>query len=251
MLVWLEVAAMRKLLSANLSRLWLNQAFWVSVIVMTMFEIIYCLLLQNQGPMPMDYVLFLSLQAIGVLASVFWSLFLGTEYSDGTIRNKLIVGHKRSDIYLANFFTGIIAVTIVSFAGVLTGGIFGAIAFAAPHYRIDQIALAGLIGWLASVAYMAIFNLVGMLSSSKAKTAIISILTAFLLIFIGLLVYTLASDSPSLVYQFFFDFNPFGQTAQAMTIVIRAPWRLAAYSLSLTLTLTALGLYLFSKKDLK
>ena len=30
-----------------------------------------------------------------VLAAVFSSVFIGTEYSGGTIRNKIIVGHKR------------------------------------------------------------------------------------------------------------------------------------------------------------
>ena len=31
--------------------------------------------------------------------------FIGTEYSDGTIRNKIVVGHSRSTIYLANLLT--------------------------------------------------------------------------------------------------------------------------------------------------
>lgn len=243
---------MRKLLSANLSRLWINKAFWLTAIIMSSAEGFICLLLLGQDSMPMDYILFISLQGIGILASVFFSLFLGTEYSDGTIRNKLIVGHKRSSIYMASFITGIIAVTIIYLAGVLTGSVIGIISFASPNYSIGQIAIAGVIGWLASVSYISIFNLVGMLSSSKAKTSIICILTAFILVFAGLTVYAILSGgSQNVVYQFLLEFNPFGQTMQTMSIDIASPWKLAAYSLLLSSLLTSLGLCIFQKKDLK
>lgn len=249
--VLLGVVIMHKLLSANLRRLWINKAFWVTVIVMVCIEGLLCLLLSKQGSLPMDVVLFLSLQVIGILTSVFFSLFLGTEYSDGTIRNKLIVGHKRGNIYLASLITGVIAITIVYFAGVLTGCVMGVISFAPPSHDIGQIALAGVIGWLASVAYISIFTLIGMLSSSKSKTSILCILTAFILVFAGLTLYALLQGTPSATLQFLFEVSPFGQTVQTMTIIIDSPWRLAIYSLCLSLTLTGVGIVAFGKKDLK
>lgn len=242
---------MYKLLSANLRRLWINKAFLVTVIVMACIEGLLCLFLSKQVSLPMDFVLFLSLQGIGILTSVFFSLFLGTEFSDGTIRNKLIVGHKRNSIYLASFITGIIAVTFIYLAGVLTGGMIGFLIFAPLNHGIGQIAIAGVIGWLASVSYVSIFTLVGMLSSSKSKTSIFCILTAFILAFVGLVFYALLQSTPSATLQFLFEFNPFGQTVQTMTIVITSPWRLAIYSLFLSFALTGVGMAAFFKKDLK
>lgn len=242
---------MHKLLSANLRRLWINKVFWVTVIVMACIEGLLCLLLSKQVSLPMDIVLFLSLQGIGILTSVFFSLFLGTEYSDGTIRNKLIVGHKRNFIYLASFITGIIAVTFIYLSGVLTGVMIGFLTFAPPNHGIGEIAIAGVIGWLASVSYVTIFTLVGMLSSSKSKTSIICILTAFILVFAGLTLYALLQGTPSPTLQFLFESNPFGQTVQTMTIVIASPWRLAIYSLFLSFALTGVGVVAFCKKDLK
>lgn len=242
---------MLKLLSANLWRLWINKAFWMTTVFMSCVEVLLCLLLSKQGSISIDFILFLSLQGVGILTSVFFSLFLGTEYSDGTIRNKLIVGHKRGNIYLASFITGIIAVTIIYLAGVLTGGVIGIFSFAPPNHNIGQIALAGLIGWLACVSYISIFNLIGMLSSSKSKTSILCILTAFILVFAGLLLYALLQGTPSATILFLFEFNPFGQTIQVMSIDIVAPWRLAKYSLILSSVLTGLGLYIFGRKDLK
>lgn len=242
---------MYNLLSANLSRLWINKAFWLSVAITACAEGIFCLLLSMQGPVPMDVVLFVFLQGNGILTSVFFSLFLGTEYSDGTIRNKLIFGHKRTSVYFAGLITGIIAVTIIYLTGILTGGVLGITLFAPSNYGIGQIALAAVIGWLSCVSYIAIFNLVGMLSSSKSKTSIICMLTAFILIFTGLVCFSLLNGSENVFIKFLLDFNPFGQTMQTMSIVIASPRRLAAYSLLLSLVTTGLGVYVFRKKDLK
>ena len=41
---------------------------------------------------------------IGIVMAVFCSLFIGTEYSEGTIRNKIIIGQKRGAVYLSNFY---------------------------------------------------------------------------------------------------------------------------------------------------
>lgn len=247
---------MHKLLSADLRRLFLNRAFFITVIIMAFAEGSFYLLLSGQGPIHMDLILFFSLQGIGILTSVFFSLYLGTEYSDGTIRNKLIVGHKRSHIYLASLITGIIAVTIIYLAGIFTGCLIGSFLYAPSVHSIGEIMVAGAIGWLASVSYISIFNLIGMLSQSQAKTSIKCIMTAFLLMFIGIIFYSIAGQgiltgTAKVICQFLYEINPLGQTIETMTIDIACPWRLMAYSVILSSVLTGLGIYVFNKKDLK
>ena len=41
-------------------------------------------------------------QIAGFIVAIFTCLYLGTEYSEGGIRNKVIIGHKRTKIYLSN-----------------------------------------------------------------------------------------------------------------------------------------------------
>ena len=53
---------------------------------------------------------------IGILAAAFISLFLGTEYSNGAIRNKVAVGHSRLSIYFAGLITGF-AASLLCMAG--------------------------------------------------------------------------------------------------------------------------------------
>lgn len=247
---------MRRLLSANLMRLWINKAFWFTVLFMIGLESAFCFMLLKQNSLRLDIVMYATVQIIGILVSVFFSLFMGTEYSDGTLRNKLIVGHKRSSIFLASFITGIVAVTIVYLAWALTGGIFIAVIQELPYAKTIEILSSGIIGWMACVSYIAIFNLIGMLSSNKARTSIGCVMMAFILIFAGLTCYSMArpgflSTSNSAVFQFLFDLNPFGQTFQMMVGDTSVMWKLTTYSLSLSIILSGIGIYLFDKKDVK
>lgn len=101
---------------------------------------------------------------------IFSVLFLGTEYSNGTVRNKLIVGHTRSDIYIANLIT-VITAGVIMFAirwlitlsvGAALGMDFSGSASAFP-------AAAIMLG--ACVSSSAVITLFGMLVTRKAVIA--------------------------------------------------------------------------------
>ena len=102
---------MRKLLSANFSRLWKSKTFWF--LLTALFALCLALsldkiwqvrsLLAAGYARAIDKRLFSEAPYIGAFQAVFISFFLGTEYSDGTIRNKLVVGHQRGHIFLSNF----------------------------------------------------------------------------------------------------------------------------------------------------
>ena len=97
------------LLRANFYRLWRSASFWAAVSTMFgvgIFELAVGVHAQRQGtPVPLDnrYMLFVLMS--GVVLSAFCSLFVGAEYSDGAIRNKIAVGHSRAAVYLANLVT--------------------------------------------------------------------------------------------------------------------------------------------------
>ncbi len=111
---------MRKLLSANFSRLWRSKIFWalegISAIAGAVFYILAIINTKNIGEdwylLSGNYYFFVVLVYIGAIMAVFSSFYIGAEYSDGTIRNKLNVGCARNSIYLANL-------VVVVTAGVL------------------------------------------------------------------------------------------------------------------------------------
>ena len=100
---------MIKLLHAEFSRLIKNRIFWLGLLVMTGIPLYgvgvrYYDAVIAKEPVweTADGLWFVGGLYIAVVLSVFVSLFVGTEFSDGTIRNKLIVGHTRSAIYFSN-----------------------------------------------------------------------------------------------------------------------------------------------------
>lgn len=53
--------------------------------------------------------------------SVFIPLFLGVEYQSGTFRNKVISGHKQSEVYIADLISILIGVFIMEICWFMTG----------------------------------------------------------------------------------------------------------------------------------
>ena len=95
---------MSRLLNAGFSRLKKSKCFRGFMIFMFLFGgYIKIAEFYNQEKyntsIPLDSGLFVYVTVIGILLAAFISLFIGTEYNDGTIRNKLVIGHTRSAIY--------------------------------------------------------------------------------------------------------------------------------------------------------
>ena len=97
---------MINLLNAGFTRLRKNKLFWV----LTIFSIGLALLMiysrysdmKNFGDtVEVEQLIFNYSTSIGIVIAIFTSLFLGVEYSDGVIRNKVSIGHKRTNIYLS------------------------------------------------------------------------------------------------------------------------------------------------------
>ena len=101
---------MRSLLSANFARLWKSRFFWMMEAAVALFgAIVYALTAINTHNFGAAWAVaranvhfFLVLMVMGPALAVFTGFYIGTEYADGTICNKLCVGHTRRAIYLAN-----------------------------------------------------------------------------------------------------------------------------------------------------
>ena len=125
---------------------------------------------------------------LALIIPVFTGLFIGTEYSDGAIRNKLVVGCPRRSVYLSTFLTVCIAdlgLVAAWFLCILTG----IPKFGMPKHGIAGLALSLLLAVLFTLSLSAIFTLLGMLITQKAVGAVAGIMLGLVMIFAGSFLY--------------------------------------------------------------
>jgi len=278
---------MSKLLSANFARLWKNKVFWLSMATMFVYSVVYMMNASRRGALAsssgyhhtLDQYYFIYGISIGIFCAVFISLFLGTEYSDGTIRNKLIVGHTRSGIYFSNLIVCFSASMLIMAVWLITALI------GIPTLGIWEMGILGLMVYvLISImfvaAFSAIFTFLGMILSGKAVTAVVSILLFLGLLLFGSMIYNSVTqpemisnviiavdDMPEMtdpmpnpdyitgtkrtIYEFIMDFLPTSQGILMMGLQVSNPLRMIVSSIFITVVITAVGIILFRKKDLK
>lgn len=276
---------MNKLLNAGFSRLKKDKIFWIVTVSMLVCSIVYMLNGCRQAALDtmseyqygLDHYYFSYSPFIGLFCSVITSMFLGTEYSDGTIRNKHIAGHTRKDIYLSSLilsFTISLALLCTWWLGALSG---------VPFLGFWRMGSGVLIYLLVSILYLAafsaIFTAISMLVSHKAMAQMVSVL-----LFLGLLSFAgkfygalqqpefesgilITSEGMSMsdpvpnpayvtgtmreIYQFLVDFLPTGQCLLMYELKIVHPLRMILSSLFITGAVSFSGLWFFQKKNLK
>lgn len=274
---------MRKLLHSNFIRLRNTLSFglalaffllWNGIILFSSYDV----MIKLKSDMPLDSLIFTFLFIIGILMSVLISLFIGTDYSDGTIRNKIITGQSRNSIYAANFITCTLIGLLLCLWGVAVNLAIGVPLFGMPQMPANTFGLLFLNSLLAVIAHASIFNLISMLCSNKAHSVMICILTAFIMLFIAISLYSALSQpemyeavsitdgesglemmtNPNYIsgikreiYQFFIDFLPTGQCSQIGNLEVLHPVRMAIYSLMIIIVSNVLGIFCFQKKDIK
>ena len=159
---------MRKLLSANFYRLWKNKIFWIEIGFTALLSVF--IVVVNYSPkvqasvdrLFLDNVFFTMYQVIGFILAAGISLIVGTEYSDGTVRNKLIIGHTRTNIYLATLISNIeVSCMVLMLHGMITYGV-GYFLFGSFQISEGLVLTAIICAVLTVVVFSAIFVAIAM-----------------------------------------------------------------------------------------
>lgn len=276
---------MNRLLNAGFYRLKRNKVF----VICLAGVLSYCIFVNitqyfnelkygDEGGFIVDPLIFNFLTLIGVVFSVFISLYVGTEYSDGTIRNKLIVGKSRTEVYISNLIICISGGIIITVSAFILGMALGIPLFGTPKMGIPQLALMMFNGVCIGIAYASIFNMIAMINSSKTNSAVVCILVAFVLVFAAIIVFAQLSapefidnwvmvDGETVlekvkntkyltgikrdIYQNILEIMPSGQAIQIVNNSVINPVKQLVYCGLITVVSNVVGVSIFKRKDLK
>lgn len=236
--------------------------------------------LNNDAGWTPDSTCFIYAFIVPILTALLCALFVGCEYSDGTMRNKIISGHRRGAIYLSNLI-------ICSAAGIIM-----CLAYLAVHTCAGILLLGGFtmsggklivntaLTFALVVAFAGLFVLIAMLCSGKAYSTAACLLLTFALLLVGIRItsalnepeyfsgYSMTQDGVTIeegetknpnyvggtkrqIYEFLNDLLPGGQVIKLAKAGADAPAKIALYDAAILLAATGCGLVIFRKKDLK
>lgn len=284
---------MSRLLSADFVKLRKSRFFWICISGMVIWgafmKVMEYVSTTSYGyePPGLSSMLFSFALFIGILEAAFTSLFIGTEYSDGTIRNKLVIGHTRPAIYLSNLI-------VCSAAGIFLciAYLAGALAAGIPLCGLENANVAGIAIFtlcclLMSLAFTSLFTLLCILCQNKAVSAVSALLAVCFFIVVATYVtaklnqpemipqitYTqtangqavaLSDESASEVpnpdyprgmerriYQFLDRFLPTGVGASLTRGELGAPGLSSLYQSVIIVASTGIGIFAFRKRDIK
>lgn len=184
---------MRRLLSAGFAGLRKNKVLWACML--GAFLISLCIVLngarrnvQFSVDRPLDHYFFNFLPMAGLLWAAFSGLYVGADYDHGLLRNKLVVGHTRVSVYLANL-TVSIAAAILMLAAWFVGGLAG-IPFLGPRgLSWPQLVCVLGLSLLTTASFCAILMAVEMSIPNRAISAVVSLGLALGLLFCASMLY--------------------------------------------------------------
>ena len=294
---------MRKLLASNFKRLKKSRLFWIIAIfniviscgsIISTHDYNQALIEYHAGmadsafvPTTAMHILYNFTPLLGLMASFMLALFIGTEYHDNTMRNKLICGQPRVKVYLANLLTCFFITVFFWLLPILMALIVGIPLLGMPGLTsasLFQLLLFGFIGLLLCGVFASVYTLTAMLIPNRSYALITGIALAIGFLFLGSFCegrleepeyyadYSLHTDEDGTqtilpgklvenphylegnarrLVRFFYDCFPGGQAIQIAALDVTHTSLLPIYSLCLIAVTTFAGLYFFKRKDLK
>lgn len=131
---------------------------------------------------------------LGLVYASFVSLFLSSEYSDGTLRNKLIAGHSRTAVLMSFFLISFAGCLIITFAW-LIGSLPGLFYFDGFSFGWKMYAVNACVALCCALLYAAVFTMMSLLVPNKMFSAVASLVLWFIMLFAGSSIVNIISAS--------------------------------------------------------
>lgn len=258
---------MNRLLRADFYRIYHKKLLWLCASSMVLITIMFIIMQYTamDYTVSIDRVIFLPMSFYGVAVAALISLFIGEDFSDGVIRNKLIAGRNRYAVYFSNMITGLTASLTVYIVMLVTSLGIGIHLFEI-NVTTPEIIRFTILGAFTCLAYGSIYCMLTMLIGNKTTAVTVSMILAFGMLFLclhtnqivvqpeykdGLLNPHYATGIKRIIYELLHDINPSGQAAQLSAMSYLNAVRWIVIDILWVILTGGLGSILFSKKDIR
>ena len=275
---------MRKLLAASFSRLWKEKIFWFVFLIMSIGSVCFNWIGYNEINNPQIYVedmIFCMLPMSGFVFALFISMRLGTEFEEHTIRNKLVVGYNRTQIYFAEYITCMVASIILLGIMLLFATVFGLLLSLELQSGWMEIVFLLFCCVLIASVFSAMFVGISMNVGAKATSLVVSIVFLFAILLLASFCINALAEEPMAysnititvedgvqfgdlienpayvdgtqrtVYELIADILPTGQAIQLNNLEFERAVRWPVFSLIMLVIATVVGYIPFRKQDIR
>lgn len=283
---------MTKLLNANFRRLLQSKTFWIGLVLACAHTLLGVLnnlyykqaWVDQSSVITADHTAFPDTLITIIIMAVLVTMLVGREYTDKTIRNKIVTGHSRVNIYLSNLIVCLTAATILFVVPMLIMGVgVGSLLLGGFTLSFKAFILPFFCYLLGVLGFTALFLLIVMSVQNRTVAAIVVLLLAVILFSVPSTlgemleaperveevvwddtVEDFASTGEMMenqayiggparvMMQFFYDFLPGGALEQTSPFnETKAMIHLPVYAVAFILVTTLGGAWVFEKKELK
>lgn len=232
---------MGNLLSADVSRIFRSRWFRICLGGMLALSVAFVMMQYTamDYTVPLSRVIFLPMSFYGMMEAALVSLFVGEDFSDGFIRNKIIAGHSRGRIFASSLTVSCLAGMVMYLLITLFTASLGCLLFERDVPVPDFLGHL-VLGMFMCFAYSSIYCTITMLCGSKTTSAIVCMALAFFLLCTclhtnqvmvqpeyknGLPNPAYVEGAAKVIYGFLHDLNPTGQAAQLSAMEVFNPVR--------------------------
>ena len=255
---------MINLIKAELFKLKRNHTFWVLIgVVTTFYALINYLVIidwwnMSTGFNDIGLKEFNALETMktpivfNLSISTLAGFFINSDYTNGTIKNQVLSGNKRSHIYLSKlivFSLGVVVISVILplITAVLETFLLGHSAiynFSTVNYLIRSFSLYTII----TIAYSAIIMFISSLTRESGKTIIITTVMTIVLFIIEKLLVPMNEIvrviyENSIFYQIYQAFNP--------VLTVNEITKNIFISIVTLVIMTVCGIMIFKRKEIK
>ncbi len=278
---------MRKLLRAGFVRTRMMKGFWLGMVVLAGYGLFATAMnYRSAVKYGMDLgviftdCMFQPIMILGLTAAIYGTMFVGAEYNDGVVRNKLVVGQSRTSIYLSNYINcAAVGVLHIATAYFISWAV-GFVLMGKPEIGTRNLLEACAITLLLCLSYAAVYNFCSMMINSRAHAAIVNLLLFIGMLFVASYLFQMLMQPPTYeqysvneanmateivenpryvsglkrdIYQFLIDFLPGGQVMQlvAGSGAVQHPSLQCLYSGMIVIVFNLAGIFFFQRKDIK